>query len=72
MASEPRLQTLADMRIVFDGPPSHEAPRFIEVNDSHGRSIRPGYWVQNGDYWELRFDRERDTPTSSPSAASGA
>ncbi|HWV46221.1 MAG TPA: hypothetical protein VN039_09420 [Nitrospira sp.] len=42
--------------IVFDGPPSHEAGRFIEVNDSHGKSIDIGTWVSRGDgSWELRI-----------------
>ena len=25
--------------VVFDGPPGHEAPHFIEVEDEHGNSI---------------------------------
>lgn len=42
--------------IVFDGPPSHEAGRFVEVNDSHGKSIDIGTWVSRGDgSWELRI-----------------
>ena len=28
--------------IVFDGPPSHESGRFVEVEDEAGRSIRVG------------------------------
>lgn len=42
--------------IVFDGPPSHEAGRFVEVHDPSGASISVGQWVQldNG-YWALRI-----------------
>jgi hypothetical protein len=42
--------------VVFDGPPGHEPPRFIEVEDEQGRSINFGEWVQRPDgYWALRF-----------------
>lgn len=42
--------------IVFDGPPTHEPGRFVEVEDSGGRSINYGRWVrrENG-YWALRI-----------------
>ena len=30
--------------IVFDGPPSPEGARFVEVEDSRGRSINFGEW----------------------------
>ena len=44
--------------IVFDGPPSHEAGRFIEVETEDGRSVKAGEWVQNTfdrthGYWRL-------------------
>jgi len=41
--------------IIFDGPPSHESGRFIEVNDSAtGASIRWGRWRDNEDgTWSL-------------------
>jgi hypothetical protein len=32
--------------IVFDGPPSHESGRFVEVEDASGNSIRIGEWVE--------------------------
>ena len=35
--------------IVFDGPPSHESGRFVEVENSKGASIRFGEWVQRPD-----------------------
>ena len=41
--------------IVFDGPPSHESGRFVEVEDESGASIKFGEWVNRGDgYWALR------------------
>ncbi|MFC4852771.1 hypothetical protein [Actinophytocola glycyrrhizae] len=51
MADEARA-----INIVFDGPPSHEGPRFVEVEDDAGRSIRVGEWVPRDDgYWALRI-----------------
>lgn len=42
--------------IVFDGPPSHESGRFVEVEDQKGYSIARGEWVQRDDgYWVLRL-----------------
>lgn len=42
--------------IVFDGPPDHVAPRFIEVEDASGRSISIGEWLQRTDgLWALRI-----------------
>lgn len=44
--------------VVFDGPPGHESGRFVEVEDSDGRSISFGEWLQRPDgYWALRFPR---------------
>lgn len=40
------------LAIVFDGPPSHEAGRFVEV-ELNGASVSFGEWQENGDYWEL-------------------
>lgn len=43
--------------VIFDGPPSHESGRFVEVEDSDGRSIGHGEWKELPDgLWELRFD----------------
>lgn len=40
--------------IVFDGPPSHDAPRFVEV-ERDGKAIKYGEWLQREDgYWVLR------------------
>ena len=44
------------IRIAFDGPPSHESGRFVEVETEHGNSISFGEWVEgeNG-LWYLQF-----------------
>ena len=42
--------------IVFDGPPSMPAPRFIEVENDKGESISVGEWVKRPDgHWVLRI-----------------
>lgn len=46
--------------IVFDGPPSAVSGRFVEVEDSSGRSIDFGEWIQRPDgYWVLRIPDQR-------------
>ena len=41
--------------IVFDGQPSHESGRFVEV-ERDGHSINVGQWVERDDgFWELRL-----------------
>lgn len=51
--------------IVFDGPPSHEAPRFVEV-ERDGQSIRLGEWVRREDgHWALRIPDPEATRESS-------
>ena len=52
--SKERHDQPAGFQIRFDGPPSHETPRFIEAEDLCGRSIRLGEWVQDGEEWLLR------------------
>jgi len=45
--------------IVFDGPPGPEGPRFVEVEDEQGRSIKVGEWLQRPDgYWVLRIPKD--------------
>jgi len=45
-----------EIHIVFDGPPSHESGRFVEVEDTQGRSISVGEWHERSDgLWELRI-----------------
>lgn len=42
--------------IVFDGPPSAEAPRFVEVENAEGKSIGFGEWIERADgFWCLRI-----------------
>ena len=53
--ASPEVPVGAFIDIVFDGPPSHESGRFIEVENPRGESIRPGEWVQDGDLWRLRI-----------------
>jgi len=44
----------SEYHILFDGPPGHEAGRFVEVNDASGKSIHAGEWVERADgLWEL-------------------
>lgn len=49
--------------IVFDGPPDHEAGRFVEVEDDQGQSVKIGEWIEptrdkSGDdgFWRLRIN----------------
>lgn len=47
----------AYISILFDGPPSHESGRFVEVNDPSGASINAGEWRDYGDgLHELRIE----------------
>lgn len=42
--------------VVFDGPPSHESGRFVEVENMAGASVRAGEWIDRGDgLWALRL-----------------
>jgi hypothetical protein len=46
--------------IVFDGPPSHEGGRFVEVEDDRGHSICCGQWIERPDgYWALRLHPDK-------------
>lgn len=48
--------------VVFDGPPSHESGRFVEVEDNSGRSVKIGEWIDRGNgLWALRI---RDSDVS--------
>jgi len=45
--------------IVFDGPPSHESGRFVEVEDEAGRGVGLGEWAERDDgCWALVFTAE--------------
>lgn len=39
--------------IVFDGPPSNDSGRFVEVETADGKSVSAGEWKQDGEYWNL-------------------
>lgn len=42
--------------VVFDGPPSHESGRFVEVENLAGQSVGRGEWIDRGNgYWALRL-----------------
>ena len=43
----------AELHIVFDGPPSHESGRFVEVETADGNGMNVGRWEQRGNYWHL-------------------
>lgn len=50
--------------VVFDGPPSHESGRFVEVEDEQGKSISFGEWIDRGDgMWALRIPAANHTFT---------
>ena len=47
------------INIIFDGPPSHESGRFVEVETDDGQSINIGNWIKRKDgYWALRITDE--------------
>ena len=54
--------------VVFDGPPSHESGRFVEVEDPAGKSISVGQWIDRGNgLWALRISRPGGIPPLEPS-----
>lgn len=56
--------------IVFDGPPTHEPGRFVEVENSEGVSIRFGEWVERTDgFWALRLQGYDQNGDRYPAAA---
>jgi hypothetical protein len=45
---------MPEIWIRFDGPPSHDAGRFIETEDAEGRGVGGFEWRDNGDgTWSL-------------------
>jgi hypothetical protein len=53
--------------VVFDGPPSHESGRFVEVEDANGKSIKVGEWIDRGDgCWALRIRHLPTTASEEP------
>lgn len=49
---------MAGVGIRFDSMPGPEGCRFIEVEDAHGKGLRFGEWVQEGDTAVLRLPLE--------------
>jgi hypothetical protein len=50
------------VHIIFDGPPSHESGRFVEVENDQGASIKFGEWVDRGNgSWALVFETDATT-----------
>lgn len=47
--AEPVREPPRELHIVFDGFPSHDGPRFIEVEDESGKSINAGEWRRRDD-----------------------
>lgn len=55
-ASAVREERMTYIDIVFDGPPSHESGRFVEVENPLGHSINAGEWIDRGNgLWALRI-----------------
>ena len=45
------------INVVFDGPPGHNAGRFVEIETDEGKSINVGVWIERPDgLWALRLD----------------
>jgi hypothetical protein len=66
-------RTLDKLCIIFDGPPSHESGRFVEVEDGAGHSIRVGEWKQRPDkLWALELTGPYTHPTPSQQGAQDA
>jgi len=44
------------INIIFDGPPDHDAGRFVEVETDDGKSINVGEWIKREEgVWVLRI-----------------
>lgn len=57
------------INIIFDGPPSHESGRFVEVETDDGKSVSVGEWVERPDgMWALRITA-LPGPSSAPARA---
>lgn len=49
-------QVVQQVDVVFDGPPGPEGGRFVEVENTKGRSVKVGEWGQRVDgFWALRI-----------------
>lgn len=57
------MSTAKPINILFDGPPSAESGRFVEVETDDGRSVRVGEWIERPDgLWALRLVAEVPDP----------
>ena len=53
------------INIIFEGPPPPMAPRFINVENDFGESIKCGEWIYNDDgTWTLKIDEIPPQATS--------
>ena len=48
----------AAIQIRFDGPPSHESGRFVDVETLDGNSVGGFDWKQDGEFWLLTISRD--------------
>jgi len=56
--TDPAIEGMREIDVLFDGPPGPVAGRFVEVEDAAtGRSIGIGDWIPPSldGYWRLRF-----------------
>ena len=54
------LDRAPTLHIVFDGPPSHESGRFVEVENDAGASVSVGEWTERPDgFWDLTIPDAR-------------
>ena len=60
----------AGVVIRFDGPPEHDAGRFVEV-ERDGASIKFGRWAEHGEYWFLAIQEELDAVWAEAFAPTG-
>lgn len=52
--ASPAAGAVEELFVIFDGPPSHESGRFIEVENAQGASVGGIDWKQRGDgLWSL-------------------
>ena len=50
---------MSAINIIFDGPPSHESGRFVEVETDGGESVGVGQWIKREDgLWSLRITED--------------
>ncbi len=57
------------VNIIFDGPPSHESGRFVEVETDDGKMVNAGEWLKRDDgLWALRIE---SLPEADPADIAG-